>query len=397
MKNRFLVIFISIFLAVVLTFGGVLGLISILKNARAVVKYDGVYIDRGSAVYLASYYKLQYIRALRLSGVDAKDTDSFWKSTDESGKTYSELFSESFCEYVASIAVANALFSSYSSYTSLDKKTVTQSCEEILKYHAADSVSTFNDKCEKYGFDYNDFLNAAELIYKAQRAEDVIYGRDGSNLSNFPEECEKYLSTYSHVSLLFIRTEDVLVRDEEGNIIYDDAGNPTVRPLIDEEKAERAETMAVLDAAIEAKKNGADGQITPQMFDLYLKKSDGDPGMYEKGYYFHSSAETTAEFSLEFPEIVEASLSMSENEYTRVDCSIGVCYIYKYPVASEAYADSENLFFSDFFSDAADYLYGEALYELSSEVTIKSEFYEIDFVNIPVIENFYVKEWKKSK
>ena len=397
MKNRALVIFISIFLAIVLIFGCVLGLITALKGAKAVVRYDGVVADAECVSYLAAYYKMQHIRSLRLMGIDARDTEAFWASESETGETYGELLRESFREYVSMLVAANSIYLSYSSYTADDKLTVSQTAEEILKYKANGSVATFNEKCEKYGFNYNDFCNAAALLYKSQRAEEIIYGADGKNLAGYPEECEKYFDTYSHVSLIFVRDEKLLERDADGNILYDELGNACLRDMTDEERAERENTVATLDAAIEAKRLGGDGQITPEMFEIFLAKTDGDVSMNETGYYFHASSETTAEFASEFPEVVERALSMSKYEYAKVECSIGVCYIYKYDNVADAYSDTENPFFSDFYADAADYLYLQTLRAFAGEVAFTDGFDEIDVVAIPVIEEFYIREWKSKK
>ena len=78
--------------------------------------------------------------------------------------------------------------------------------------------------------------------------------------------------------------------------------------------------------------------------------------MYGVGYYFNPSAAATAEFTSVFPEIVEKSYEMGMGDYVMVECSIGVCFIYRYAVEMGSYSDTQNPFFSDFYLDAADYL-----------------------------------------
>ena len=395
MKNRFLIIFISIFLAAVLILGCVLGLVAILRSAKAVVKYDNVTMDAGCVRYFASYYKMIYIRTLRSSGVMASDTEAFWEKTDSEGVSEGEKFKKSFDEYIASLIAAESVFTENGSYTAEDKLTVTLTAEEILEDRAEGSVSKFNAAAKKYGFDYDDFCNALAILYKSQRAQEIVYGVDGENLSAFPDQCKKYLDTYSHVSLIFIRTEDILVKDDKGDFVYDALGNPVTRKLTEEEREEREASIETLTAAIDAKNSGGDKQITPEMFEIYLKKSDGDPEMTDRGYYFNPNASATVEFSGEFPEVVEAALEMEKYEYRRVDCSIGVCFIYKYDVTSDAYTDKEDLFFSDFYKDASAYLFTEVLETIIPEVGFTDAYKEIDVLSIPLIEEFYVKTWKK--
>lgn len=392
-KNRFLTIFVCIFLAVVLIFGATFGIIIGVRNSRAVVTYENVRVDEGALRYLGAYYKISYVRALRASGVRAYDTEDFWNSTDKSGKTYKELYTESFEGYVRSLVASVNVFLTYSSYTKEDKQSVKDTVEELLTYKAGGSEKEFDRMAEKYGFDYDDFCAAAELLYKADKAKTIVFGENGESLAYSAEDCAKYLNTYSHVSLLFVRTKETFQRDEEGNILYGDDGNALMREMTDEEKSERGEIINKLTSAIEAKKNGGDYQITPEMFEIYLEKSDGDAAMHKKGYYFNENADATAEFATVFPEVVECALEMELYDYRRVETSIGVCFIYRYDIVKGAYSDEENPFFSDFYADAANYLYEDILNTLAPEVKVKDSFFETDYSSIPLLSEFVISQW----
>ena len=391
MKNRFLSIFVGVFLAIVLVFGGILSISVAVKSARSVVKYEKVSVDEECVHYLAAYYKLLYLKELNTAGINARDTEEFWASASADGQSYGELFEQSLRNYIASVVAAANVYLTYSSYTPEDKLSVSMTTEEILKYKADGDVSVFNSSAKKYGFSYNDFQNAAALLYKAQRAETILFGQDGETLPNFPEECEKYLATYSHVSLLFVRDERVFETDADGNYVYDEQGNVALRDMTAAEKAERLALIDELRAKISS------GVMTAELFDSYLDRSNGDPEMYDKGYYFHQDSAVTEEFAREFPAVVARSLEMAEGEVAEVDCSVGVCFIYKLPVSEDAYSDEQNVFFADFYRNAAPYLYAEILAELASEVSFKDSYYEIDTVAIPVIEEFYIREFKSAQ
>ena len=393
-KNRFLTIFVCIFVTVALIFGATLGVIMGVKNAKAVVTYGSVRIEEGAMRYLSAYYKLSYIRALKIAGVRVSDTEEFWNSVSESGKTQGELYNESFEGYIRSLVASANNYLTESSYTAADKASVEATLEEVLTYKAKGSVDEFNRISEKYGFDYDDFCDAAKILYMAERAKYILYGSDGENLASFPDECAKYLETYSRVKLMFIRDKEVFQTDDEGNYVYGDNGNVLLREMTDEEKALRLGYIETLDAAIEARKNGGDKQITPEMFDIYLEKSDGDSKMHNKGYYFNENADATAEFASEFPEVVERALEMNVGEYEKVECSIGVCYIYKEQVVAGAYSDEENLFFSDFYADASEYLYADILETLAPEVTVKDKFFEVNYSEVPKLLEFVISQWK---
>ena len=383
MKKRFLTTFIGIFLAIVLVLGGALVISVGVKNANAVVKCGNVMLDEGTVNYLISYYKSLYFKELNTAGIAAHDSDSFWASEGEDGKSYGEHFQESVREYIASVVAAANIYITNATYTPDDKLSVGLTCEDILKYKAEGDVSVFNDRTEKRGFDYNDFQNAAALLYKAQRATVVLYGDRGKYLRNFPEKCEKYFDTYSHVKLLFLRDETLVETDEEGNV--------SLRDMTDEERAERLALAEEIRDKIES------GAMTPDAFEIYLEKSDADPVANEKEYYFHESADATSEFAVEFPTIVNASLEMNVGEYIEVDTSAGICFICKCENTDGAYAEEDNPFFSDFYADAALYLYSEMLSEFVGEVKFKTAYDEIDVLSIPMTEEFYIVEFKSVK
>lgn len=380
--------FVCISLAVVLVFGGVVGTMVALRDARAAVKYDGVIADEGAVIYLASRYKTMYLSSLTAAGIEAYDSPVFWEKKSADGKSYGELYTEGLKEYVASVIIANHIYDSYTTFTADEQRRVAESVAEILTLKAEGSVAEFNKLTERFGFDYSDFEEASELLYKAQMAQSVVYGADGSKLSSFPEECEKFLAEYSHVSLLFLRESTKIVTDENG--IMEEVA------LTSEEKARRKEIASILREAIKAREEKSeDGWVTPEMFELYLKESDGDKEMYEKGYYFRAESETTAEFAGEFPEIVERALTMEVGDYAEVECSIGTCFIYRYEPKEGAYTDKDNLFFSDFYSDASDYLYRQSLKELSVLVEFREIYDAIDTLAVPKNYEYYVKSWKK--
>ena len=134
-------------------------------------------------------------------------------------------------------------------------------------------------------------------------------------------------------------------------------------------------------------------QITPETIRKYLPESDGDPNMHDVGYYFHPKAEKTVEFASAFPEVVKESLSMELYDYSYVDCSVGVCFIYKWENVSGAYKSNDNVFFSDFYQDASLYHFEKSLNLLSDEVTFGEKFDKIDIIKIPAISELFIKEF----
>ncbi len=368
--KKIVLIFVSVFLALIIIFGAVLGITLAVRNSRAAVRYKNVTMDSGVASYFETYYKYRYMSALSRAGVkDVRDDIEFWSTASGNGKTYGEMLAEESMAYISSIAVANYLFNSYSNLSSSDKKIISSAAEKTLDYKADGSKEFFDSETKKYGFDYESFKEAVKMIYKADTAQTAIYGIDGTKLKNYPELAGEYLSEYTHVKLLFIRTETAFVLDEEGNRIKGNDGNDLTRLLTEEEKAERQALISEIRGYISAIGTG-DVEMGETMFEYYLDKNDeGDRASHGDGYYFHNSASYTAEFSEMFSDVVEKSYSMKMGEFSDVPVDFGICFIYKCAPTDGAYTQKANAaYFTDFYSDAANTLFEKSLAELSSGV-----------------------------
>lgn len=383
--NKGLLIFVCIFVSVAIIFGATLGIIMGVKNARAAVKYNGLTMEAETVSFFVSYHKSLYIKMLLESGItEAADAFHFWESESESGETYGELLRQSSEAYIRQIIVAAYLYDNYTSMTSGEKENIENVIREVIDNKANGDKESFNSLVARYGFSYDSFVDAATILYKSQKVKSILYGSDGSNISLVPELCDEYLLSYSHVKLLFIRTEDEFQIDENGNRIEGEEGYAT-RPLTEKEREERSAAIEDIRSYIDAIENGGDILMSPEMFDSYLKKYDNASEIrHTSGYYLHSSSKYTAGFAEEISkDVVKTALSAEIGSYTEVEWEHGVCFIYKYEPAKNAYASSLlEIYFEDFYSDAATYFFGKTLDELISDVEF-TEKYTIDPVTVP--------------
>ena len=390
-KKGFLTRFVCIFLAIVLVFGGAMAIMIGIRESRAVIKYDNVYMSEGVTRFFVSRFKTIYLASLNGEGISAKDTATFWAQKDSEGVSYGDRFADELKDYLASIVAANRIFKAYGNLTSDDKDCITKSAAEVLKYKANGSVDEFNSMSSKYGFDYSDFEKATEMLYCAEKASMMIYGTDGKNLSSSPELCAEYLESYSHVHLAFVRTETKLVITENEN----GTSTEQILPLTEEEKLARSSLIAKITEMINNRNEENSGVwISTTAFEELQKNYDSDPAMLDTGYYFKSTAAATVEFAEEFASVVERSYGMEIGEYARVDLPIGVCFIYKDEPDAFAYLDNSNVFLSDFYSDGADYFYAQTLIEFSQSVVFTALYSErIDPIGIPKNSDLYVRGW----
>ncbi len=386
-KNVFLITFICIFLALVLIFGAILGIMSAVRNSKAAVKYEGLTMSEETASFFVTYYKYRYMSILSSTGVvGVEDTRGFWnKIHEDEGVSYGELLQKSTEQYIRQIMVANYLYDNYARLTSDDRDIINTARGELLTYKADGNKDLFNSEVSKYGFDYSSLKDAITMLYKANVAKNIIYGADGSNLKNFPELANEYLTEYTHVKLLFIRTETTFVLDENGDRIIGDDGNDETRLLTEAEKTERQELISDIRGYIDARESGGDIQMGEEMFNYYLEKHDeGDKDMHADGYYFHKNSAFTSEFSEVFKNIVDKSYSMEIGSYDEVNVDFGVCFIYKYEPTANVYASTlAEVCFTDFYSDAAAVIFEKTLTELSTDVVLTEKFKKIDIIALP--------------
>lgn len=391
MKNRFLVVLISILIAIVLGLGGIFLLSMAISGLRAIVRTDNVNVDLGTVNYLTAYYKLRYINTLRADGVDADDSADFWESDMGDGVSYGDDFKDELRKFITETVAAADIYVTSHGYTPEDKLSVAYKTDEILAKYADGSVSEFNAIAEKHGFDFNDFQNASALLYKASRANKVAFGEGGKNLLAYPELCEEYLAEYSRVALIFFNSTHTYATDENGEYITDSEGEHILRELSEEELAARTEAVARLREAMNS------GTLTREMLIAEIPFSDPIPEMKGKYYYLHPDSEATARLAEERESVVNAAIEMTNGEIGFAEYDGGVCFIFKSAAQKGAYEDKDNPTLYDFMTNAAEFHYPLLLSQTGDEVEFESYYDRLSLLDIPMIGDFYVRSFDAEK
>lgn len=390
-SKKVFIIFTAAFLGMVLLVGIIFGIVSIVRNSGAVIKYNGVYVSEGVANYLVSSYKYDFMSTLIRQGVDCYDSSYFWQSEAEDGKTWGEILSENTEKYLKQVVVGSYLFDRNTRLSKDDKAVIEKAVNEVLEYRAGADVDTFNDMAEKMGFTYRDFKDAAEMLYKYEMAETVIFGYDGTSLSSglFSAECDEYYeSAYSRVKLMFIRTEgDYAIDPDTGKQVYSE--------FDDDRKAEIQNYIERIRTLIYNTEHELAAEwIDEELFDQYTSKEFGDwnPQANRSGYYFSSESSYSREFALDSPELVKLALSMDVGDYAECEVDIGVCFIYKCDLVDGAYKNNAlDHFFEDFYSCASSYLYSNSVNVYLPSVTVKETYNANAVVSIPYNSELAVK------
>lgn len=392
--NKILILFVAVFIAAALIFGIVFGVISAVRKASAAAEYSGVMMDEATASYFASFYKYKYIAALRGSDIEAYDSLDFWGTFDAQGISYGSRLVVGTRNFISDILVANYYFDRYAKLDASDKAILEETYNAVLSRFDGGRLA---EVLSGAATDTASLKRAIEMYYKYVEAQTEIYGVGGATLLGYPDECEKYLNKYSRVKLLFIRTEDTFVLDEEGNRVVED-GKDTTRPLTETEIAEREALISRIDSEIEGYKNGGNLQITAELFESYIDTyGEGESDKTDSGYYFSAYSDYSIAFAEDVSaDVVKTALEMQIGEYKKVATKIGdsdvVCYVYRCLPASGAYVDtSEEGFFADFYSDAADFLFSEMLTDMREETQFFGKLTEEDIINISYDSDLFVR------
>ena len=384
-NNKGIIIFVSVFLSMVLTLGIVLVSVMEARASRAVVEFDGLTMDMETVSYFASACKNDFMRMLSDSKVEnVIDQPAFWKTVAEGGeKTYGELLSEYTELSIRRLMASVYLYDSYLTLSYGDRKAIENIAGSIVDVSEAyGDKKLFNKLASIYGFDYDALVKATEIMYKEATVKNHIYGTNGSNLKNFPDLCEEYLKEYTHVKLLYIRTESKYVYDQNGNRVVDQNNKYVTEALNETEKAERLSIIEEIRGFINA---NADAEMTPELFDTYLGKYDElDADMREDGYYFHKNSIFTKRYPSAHKGVIEKSYSMEIDTYDEIYIDGGVYFIYKYQPTSNIYTTTiSEACFTDFYSNLANKLFVETLDEMGEFVVFKDAYLELDLITLP--------------
>ena len=371
-SKRVFVIFSAIFLSAILLFGVIFGAVAIAKSNSAVMRYKGIYLTDGVSAYLATTYKYDLMTTLTKSGVECYDSPYFWQSESEEGRTWGDVLAEGAERYIKRVMIGSYLFDRNTRLNKSDKEVIDKAVCEVVEYRAGGSVDRFNELSEKMGFTYRDFTKAAELMYKYEMAEAVIFGYDGAALKGggFSAECSEYFeSAYSHVKLIIMRTDGEMVTDPEtGKEVlseYDDATRAKVE----------ADIEHVRELIYNFENDLLAEQMSPEAFEWYVNKYKTGTVNDTEGYYFSSSSAYSLEFAEDAPEIVSLSLSTEVGHYAECELDIGVCFIYKCPLEENAYTRiSLSHFFEDFYENASSYVYSTAVDAYLDAVTVSERY-----------------------
>lgn len=376
-KNK-LVIIIAALVAAVLIFGIVMLVVGIIRDRDVAMEYEGVYVKRGEAAYLAATFKSSFINTYRL-----RDTPEAWASEYSEGVSWGDVLKQKTEEYIRQITFGARLFDSIATMSQENVKLIEDQLLAMLDVQRI-SKDYLDALSETNGFDFEDMKNASVLLYKNYLAKRLLFGDEGTSLEQgfyseegyYRDEVKAFFaSEYRYVKIAYIRLNEEIVFDDSGNFNPLQSGRLETRELTDAERAERDALVAELESLINA------GTLTEAKIDEVIGAYNENYDYAKSGYYFSGASEAAVEYREKISsDVINKIFVMQEGETALVRGQGMVCVIYRGAHTSDvAFADlAYDDFFGDFYSDAATYIYGALLVEGMPEVVVKDAYFEID-------------------
>lgn len=210
-----------------------------------VMELNGYKITEAMYSYWMSRYKTVFLQTFNKS----KDTESFWNSTAEDGRTYGEYVTDYVNDFAREVLISMKLFDDYGlTFTSDEKSTVTEYIRGLNSAYG--SKAAFNEYLASYG------LNVATLerIYyaelKVDKVKEALFEEGGIFAVTEDEKKEYYEKHYYRAEWIMVYTDKKLKTtvDENGETVYytDASGNYVMEELNETEKLEKAERIEEL-------------------------------------------------------------------------------------------------------------------------------------------------------
>ncbi len=288
----------------------VLLLASCAPKYGRVMTYEGHYITEDKYYYWMSSYK----RNILYSYSDAYATASFWQSEAPDGKTVEEYFTSSIDGRIMDYLITEVLFREMKLTLGNDvKSSVEDNISEKLDYYGG--KSGLNKELKNIMLDVETLREVYTAEKKLEAVQNALFGEGGEYEIGEDDVIEYYNNHYSRIKYIVFYTERVL-RDGEGNILYDDEGLPLTQEMTSEEKAERA---ARIENCLAELLDGAD-------FDEVRKKySEYDTSDYPNGFLVSENEVLTWG-----SEIIKAVSGASVGENIKVDEDYATYVIQKF-------------------------------------------------------------------
>ena len=328
------------------------------EKATPAITFRDTVITENEYSYFMSYYKGYFLYSATGNTVD---NAQYWSSELVEGVTAGDYLSALILSNVMSTAIYVQLFDEYGlTLTAEEKKTVDDSIEQFIAIEG--SKSALNSSLLSYGINESMLRDIMMDQLKSSKVQAALYTDPTVGVPTEADLDKYYKDNYYRAQYIFISNSQEYVLDDNGEIIVnEDEGSYEVRPLTDEEKAQKKALAADLDLRLAA---GED-------FETLMKEYTMDMGMlhFPDGYYFN-----TASTYLE-TDVVNAVVGMQVDEIKSFETASGWYIVKRCELKDGAYKDETYApyMFADLETQASTIKVQEYIGSFGEEVVINEE------------------------
>ena len=225
--------------------------------------------------YWASTSKANFM----YSYTDIEDTDEFWQSEYEEGKTYAQYLDSLVLEDIKTTAVCLSLYNEMRlSLTESQKKAIDNTIDGYLTEYAGGNKNTLNSALSAYGANMTILRQVKEAEAKRTLVYDYLYSEGGEKALTSRDYEKYYQDNYYHFQIIYINNKYEYVLDADGNYTTNADGTYVTRALSGDALEKKAQSIKAVADGIAA------GEDFDSLFNTYSEQKT-----YANGYYFTAS------------------------------------------------------------------------------------------------------------
>ncbi len=308
------------------------------------------------------------------SYTDIEDTEKFWQSEYENGKTYAQYLDALVLDDIKTTAVCLSLYNEYrlslsdSVTASIDKE-----LDDYLSEYAAGNKNTLNSALSSYGANI-EILRAVKIAEaKRNLVYEYLFGEGGEKALDDKALEEYYQNNYYRFQIIYINNKYEYVLDKDGNYTTNTDGTYVTRAL-------SGEALDKKTAAINSVRDGIEaGEDFDTLYEKYSEQKS-----YANGYYFTAGGSYA---NAVFYKLIADIAGIKEGETVVSEYDSGTYIMKRLELDEGAWEQSVNKDFFDTF---------EALAANAAFRTYTAELFDDLTVNNILISNYSVAKVKAN-
>ena len=341
---------ISLFLAVLLTVGAM----AACTKQKTAMEYEGCRVTTNMYSYWLSQIKSSYVSA-------SNDTEEYWNTEYADGGTYADKLKEIVDFNVKVNLVCMHLFEEMGlEVSSEEKDEIDTAIDDLLASYG--SKSELNSMLAGFGINVNILKDIYNVDLKASKVYEALYAEGGVRAIDDEALDKFYKENYSRIDIIFVYDSFEYKKDEDGNLIFNQASETYEKIELDDEQKEKKKALA--DDVYNKAKSGEDFNELKKQYNEYP-----DGNKYELGYFISANDIDTYD-----SDIILAVSQMAIGEVKKIEKDGAVCIIKRNELTEKPYVDDD---YKDMFENIVDYCeeadFNSFMSELVKDVTVYEE------------------------